>query len=161
MGKTPKVTVGEDFSYIVKNHLHEKFAKQLSKEVKKGNIRFQVIRDLGLDGQTNFGERGVLIKIKKDVAKSKFTCWRRAVVCHELGHALHFFETNGQIWEGEEHGKVWKNMMASAVKEGIFKTCARRLKSPPPQCILKPDCDLCAPKNKKVSRTKIQCIKYD
>ena len=116
MGKTPKVTVGEDFSYIVKNYLHEKFAKQLSKEVKKGNIRFQVIRDLGLDGQTNFGERGVLIKIKKDVAKSKFTCWRRAVVCHELGHALHFFETNGQIWEGEEHGKVWKNMMASAVK---------------------------------------------
>ena len=151
MGKTPKVTVWEDFSYILKNYLHEKFAKQLSKEVTKGNIRFQVIRDLGLDGQTNFGERGVLIKIKKDVAKSKFTCWRRAVVCHELGHALHFFETNGQIWEGEEHGKVWKNMMASAVKEGIFKTCARRLKSPPPQCILKPDCDLCAPKNKKVS----------
>ena len=65
MGKTPKVTVGEDFSYIVKNYLHEKFAKQLSKEEKKGNIRFQVIRDLGLDGQTNFGERGVLIKIKQ------------------------------------------------------------------------------------------------
>ena len=114
MGKTPKVTVGEDFSYIVKNYLHEKFAKQLSKEEKKGNIRFQVIRDLGLDGQTNFGERGVIIQIKKDVVKSKFKCWRRAVVCHELGHALHFFETNGQIREGEEHGTVWKNMMASA-----------------------------------------------
>ena len=151
MGKTPKATVGEDFSYILKNFLHAKFAKRLSKEVKKGNIRFQVIRDLGLDGQTNFGERGVIIQIKKDVVKSKFKCWRRAVVCHELGHALHFFETNGQIWEGEEHGTVWKNMMASAVKEGVFKTCARRLKSPPPQCILKPDCDLCTPKNKKVS----------
>ena len=151
MGKTPKATVVEDFTYIVKKFLHEKFAKQLSKEVKKGNIRFKVIRDLGLDGQTNFGERGVIIQIKKDVVKSKFKCWRRAVVCHELGHALHFFETNGQIREGEEHGTVWKNMMASAVKEGIFKTCARRLKSPPPQCILKPDCDLCTPKNKKVS----------
>ena len=125
MGKTPKATVGEDFSYILKNFLHAKFAKQLSKEVKKGNIRFQVIRDLGLDGQTNFGERGVIIQIKKDVVKSKFKCWRRAVVCHELGHALHFFETNGQIRKGEEHGTVWKNMMASAVKEGIFKTCAR------------------------------------
>ena len=153
MGKTPKVTVGEDFSYIVKNFLHDKFARQLSEEMKKGNIRFQVTRDLEVDGETNWpkSERGVLIKIKKDVAKSKFKCWRRAVVCHELGHALHYFETNGQIWEGEEHGKVWKNVMASAVKEGIFKTCARRLKSPPPQCILKPDCNLCAPKNKKVT----------
>ena len=153
MGKTPKVTVGEDFSYIVKNYLNDKFGKLLSEEMKKGNIRFQVTRDLEVDGETNWpkSERGVLIKIKKDVAKSKFKCWRRAVVCHELGHALHYFETNGQIWEGEEHGKVWKNMMASAVKEGIFKTCARRLKSPPPQCILKPDCDLCAPKNKKVT----------
>ena len=135
------------------NYLHDKFGKLLSEEMKKGYIRFQVTRDLEVDGETNWpkSERGVLIKIKKDVAKSKFTCWRRAVVCHELGHALHYFETNGQIWEGEEHGKVWKNVMASAVKEGIFKTCARRLKSPPPQCILKPDCDLCAPKNKKVS----------
>ena len=65
MRKTPKITIWEDFSYILKNYLHEKFAKQLSKEVKKGNIRFQVMRDLGLDGQTNFGERGVLIKIKQ------------------------------------------------------------------------------------------------
>ena len=153
MRKTPKITIWEDFSYILKNYLHEKFAKQLSKEVKKGNIRFQVTRDLEVDGQTNLykRKRKCLIKIKRDVVKSKFTCWRRAVVCHELGHALHYFETNGQIWKGQEHGKVWKNMMASAVKEGIFKTCARRLKSPPPQCILKPDCDLCAPKNKKVT----------
>ena len=131
----------------MKNYLHEKFAKQLSKEVKKGNIRFQVIRDLGLDGQTNFGERGVLIKIKKDVAKSKFTCWRRAVVCHELGHALHFFETNGQIWEGEEHGKVWKNVMEASIKDGIFKTCAKKLKSPPEKCIFKQGCNLFAPKS--------------
>ena len=151
MGKTPKVTVGEDFSYIVKNYLHEKFAKQLSKEVKKGNIRFQVIRDLGLDGQTNFGERGVLIKIKKDVAKSKFKCWRRAVVCHELGHALHFFETNGQIWEGEEHGEEWKNLMISAVKDGLLKDCAKELESPKEMCIFKENkekCQLCDPNSK-------------
>ena len=100
MVKIPKAIVEQDFSYIVKNYIHEKFAKQLSKEWKKGNIRFQVIRDLGRDGQINFGERGVLIKIKRDVAKSKFKCWRRAVVCHELGHAMHYFETNGQIFEG-------------------------------------------------------------
>ena len=148
MGKTPKVTVWEDFSYILKNYLHEKFAKQLSKEVKKGNIRFQVIRDLGLDGQTNFGERGVLIKIKQDVAKSKFTCWRRAVVCHELGHALHFFETNGHIWEGKEHGEEWKNLMFSAVKHGILKDCAMELESPTKMCIFKEKkekCQLCDP----------------
>ena len=154
MGKIPKAIVEEDFSYVVNNYLHGEFAQQLLNEWKNENIRFQVTRDLGLDdGETNWSKRkrGVLIKIKRDVAKSKFTCWRRAVVCHELGHALHYFDTNGQIFEGEEHGKVWKNMMASAVKEGIFKTCARRLKSPPPQCILKPDCNLCAPKDKKVT----------
>ena len=151
MGKTPKVTVGEDFSYIVKNYLHEKFAKQLSKEEKKGNIRFQVIRDLGLDGQTNFGERGVIIQIKKDVVKSKFKCWRRAVVCHELGHALHFFETNGQIWEGEEHGEEWKNLMISAVKDGLLKDCAKELESPKEMCIFKENkekCQLCDPNSK-------------
>ena len=151
MRKTPKVTIWEDFSYILKNYLHEKFAKQLSKEVKKGNIRFQVIRDLGLDGQTNFGEKGVLIKIKQDVAKSKFTCWRRAVVCHELGHALHFFETNGQIWEGEEHGEEWKNLMISAVKDGLLKDCAKELESPKEMCIFKENkekCHLCDPNSK-------------
>ena len=151
MRKTPKITIWEDFSYILKNYLHEKFAKQLSKEVKKGNIRFQVIRDLGLDGQTNFGERGVLIKIKQDVAKSKFTCWRRAVVCHELGHALHFFETNGQIWEGEEHGEEWKNLMISAVKDGLLKDCAKELESPKEMCIFKENkekCHLCDPNSK-------------
>ena len=151
MRKTPKITIWEDFSYILKNYLHEKFAKQLSKEVKKGNIRFQVIRDLGLDGQTNFGERGVLIKIKQDVAKSKFTCWRRAVVCHELGHALHFFETNGQIWEGEEHGEDWKNLMISAVKDGLLKDCAKELESPKEMCIFKENkekCHLCDPNSK-------------
>ena len=151
MRKTPKVTIWEDFSYILKNYLHEKFAKQLSKEVKKGNIRFQVIRDLGLDGQTNFGEKGVLIKIKQDVAKSKFTCWRRAVVCHELGHALHFFETNGQIWEGAEHGEEWKNLMISAVKDGLLKDCAKELESPKEMCIFKENkekCQLCDPNSK-------------
>ena len=151
MRKTPKITIWDDFSYILKNYLHEKFAKQLSKEVKKGNIRFQVIRDLGLDGQTNFGERGVLIKIKQDVAKSKFTCWRRAVVCHELGHALHFFETNGQIWEGAEHGEEWKNLMISAVKDGLLKDCAKELESPKEMCIFKENkekCHLCDPNSK-------------
>ena len=151
MRKTPKVTIWEDFSYILKNYLHEKSAKQLSKEVKKGNICFKVIRDLGLDGQTNFGERGVIIQIKKDVVKSKFKCWRRAVVCHELGHALHFFETNGQIWEGEEHGEEWKNLMISAVKDGLLKDCAKELESPKEMCIFKENkekCHLCDPNSK-------------
>ena len=154
MVKTPKAIVEQDFSYIVKNFIHKKFVKQLSNEWENENIRFQVTRDLGLDGETNFGKRKrrCLIKIKRVVVKSKFTCWRRAIVCHELGHALHYFDTNGQIWEGQEHGKVWKNVMASAIKEGIFKTCAKRLNSPPEQCIFKQDCDLCAPKDKKVTK---------
>ena len=57
MVKTPKAIVEQDFSYIVKNFIHKKFAKQLSNEWEKENIRFQVTRDLGLDGETNFGKR--------------------------------------------------------------------------------------------------------
>ena len=151
MGKTPKAIVEQDFNYIVSNLLYEKFAKQLSKEMKKGNILFKVIRNLGFDGRTNFGERGVIIQIKRDVVKSKFKCWRRAVVCHELGHALHFFETNGQIWEGEEHGEEWKNLMISAVKDGLLKDCAKELESPKEMCIFKENkekCQLCDPNSK-------------
>ena len=151
MGKTPKAIVEQDFNYIVSNLLYEKFAKQLSKEMKKGNILFKVIRNLGFDGRTNFGERGVIIQIKRDVVKSKFKCWRRAVVCHELGHALHFFETNGQIWEGEEHGEEWMNLMISAVKDGLLKDCAKELESPKEMCIFKENkekCQLCDPNSK-------------
>ena len=149
--KIPKAIVEEDFRYVVKNYILKKYATQLLNEWENENIRFQVSRDLGLDldGLTNLSKRKrrVLIKIKRDVAKSKFTCWRRAVVCHELGHALHYFETNGQIFEGEEHGKVWKNVMESSIEDGIFKTCAKKLKSPPEKCIFKQGCDLCAPKS--------------
>ena len=128
--------------------------KQLFNEWDNENIRFQVTQDLELDGEINFSKRkrGVLIKIKRDVAKSEFKCWRGAVVCHELGHALHYFETNRQIFKGQEHGKVWKNMMEASIKDGIFKTCAKKLKSPPEQCIFKQDCDLCAPNDKKVTK---------
>ena len=145
MGKIPKAIVEQDFSYVVKNYIHKKFAIQLSNEWENENIRFQVTRNLGLDGETNFGKRKrrCLIKIKRQVAKSKFVCWRRAILCHELGHALHYF--NDQIFKGEEHGRVWKNLMASAIKEGKIKTCAKKLQSPPEQCIFKLDCDLCTP----------------
>ena len=141
MGKIPKAIVEEDFSYVVNNYIHGEFAQQLLNEWENENIRFQVTRDLGLDGEINFSKRKrrCLIKIKRSSAKSKFTCWRRAIVCHELGHALHYFETNGQIFKGQEHGKVWKNVMESSIKEGIFKTCAKKLKSPPEQCIFKQD----------------------
>ena len=145
MVKIPKAIVEEDFRYLVKHCFHKKYATQLLNEWKNENIRFQVSRDLGLDGETNFGKRKrrCLIKIKRQVAKSKFVCWRRAILCHELGHALHYF--NGQIFKGEEHGRVWKNLMASAIKDGKIKTCAKKLQSPPEQCIFKLDCNLCTP----------------
>ena len=143
MGKIPKAIVEQDFTYIVNNYLHKEYAEQLLNEWQNENIRFQVTRDLEVDGETNLSKRKrrCLIKIKRASAKSKFTCWRRAIVCHELGHALHYF--NRQIFKGQEHGKVWKNMMESSIKEGIFKTCAQRLKSPPEQCIYKQKCKLC------------------
>ena len=105
MVKIPKAIVEEDFRYVVKNYILKKYATHLLNEWENENMRFQVSRDLDLDGEISLSKRKrrVLIKIKRDVAKSKFTCWRRAVVCHELGHALHYFETNGQILEGQEH----------------------------------------------------------
>ena len=69
-------------------------------------------------------------------------------MCHELGHALHFFETNRQLWEGEEHGEEWKNLMISAVKDGLLKDCAKELESPKEMCIFKENkekCQLCDP----------------
>ena len=149
MGKIPKAIVEEDFRYLVKHCFHKRFAKQLMNEWEKENIRFQVSWNLGLDGETNFAQRRrrVLIKIKRIAATSKRICWRRAVVCHEMGHALHYFKSNGVIKKGQEHGKEWKRWMASAIKEGVLKECAKKLRSPKEKCIFKQGCDLCAPKS--------------
>ena len=147
MGKIPKAIVEEDFRYLVNHCFHKRFAKKLLNEWEKENIRFQVSWNLGLDGETNFAQRRrrVLIKIKRIAATSKRICWRRAVVCHEMGHALHYFKSNGVIKKGQEHGKEWKKWMASAIKEGVMKECAKKLRSPKEKCIFKQGCDLCAP----------------
>ena len=149
MVKIPKAIVEEDFKYLVKHYFHKKYATQLLNEWKKENIRFQVSWKLGRDGEIEFAQRRrkVLIKIKKIAATSKFTCWRRAVVCHEMGHALHYFKSKGVIKKGQEHGKEWKKWMASAIKEGVMKECAKKLRSPKEKCIFKQGCDLCAPKS--------------
>ena len=149
MVKIPKAIVEEDFKYLVKHYFHKKYATQLLNEWKKENIRFQVSWKLGRDGEIEFAQRRrkVLIKIKKIAATSKFTCWRRAVVCHEMGHALHYFKSNGVIKKGQVHGKEWKKWMVSAIKEGVMKECAKKLRSPPEKCIFKQGCDLCAPKS--------------
>ena len=51
-------------------------------------------------------------------------------MCHEMGHALHYFKSNGVIKKGQEHGKELKKWMASAIKEGVMKECAKKLRSP-------------------------------
>ena len=149
MGKIPKAIVEEDFRYLVNHCFHKRFAKKLLNEWEKENIRFQVSWKLGRDGEIEFAQRRrkVLIKIKKIAATSKFTCWRRAVVCHEMGHALHYFKSKGVIKKGQEHGKEWKKWMALAIKEGAMKECAKKLRSPKEKCIFKQGCDLCAPKS--------------
>ena len=161
MAKTPKAVVESDFDYLVENLIHKKYAKQLKKQFKAGNIRFQVSCSLGLnnetglenDGETHFGrrERKCFIKIKKSSATSERICWRRAIVCHEMIHALHYFESNGIILEGEEHGEEWKNLMISAVKDGLLQDCAKELESPQEVCIFKENkekCKLCEPNSK-------------
>ena len=157
MVKRPKAVVENDFEFLVKNLIDKKYSKKLKKQFKRGNIRFQVSRRLGLDddldGETNFGkkERKVVIKIKRSSATSERICWRRAVVCHELIHTLHYFESNGMILKGEEHGEEWKNLMISAVKDGLLKDCAKELESPKEMCIFKENkekCQLCDPNSK-------------
>ena len=155
--KRAKAVVENDFEFIVKNLIDEKYSKKLEKQFKRGNIRFRVSYKLGLDneldGETNFGkkEKKVLIKIKRSSATSERICWRRAVVCHELIHTLHYFENDGMILKGEEHGEEWKNLMFSAVKDGILKDCAMELESPTKMCIFKEKkekCQLCDPNSK-------------
>ena len=156
MVKTPKAVVESDFDYLLKNSINKKYAKQLKKQYKAGNIRLQVSCRLALndktgselDGETNFGRRvkRVLIKIKRSSATSEKICWRRAIVCHEMIHALHYFESNGEIEKGQEHGEDWKKLMTSAVKDGVLKECAKELDSPVEQCIFKENkekCELC------------------
>ena len=159
--RTPKAVVESDFDYLVENSINEKYAKELKKQFKAGNICFQVSWSLGLndetgselDGETNFGrkERKCLIKIKRSSATSERICWRRAIVCHEMIHTLHYFESNGIIMKGEEHGEEWNNLMISAVKDGLLKDCAKELVSPKEMCIFKKNkekCQLCNPNSK-------------
>ena len=91
MVKTTKAVVESDFDYLIKNSINKKYAKQLKKQYKAGNIRLQVSYKLPsnektgseLDGETNFGIRvkRCLIKIKRSSATSEKICWRRAIVC--------------------------------------------------------------------------------
>ena len=60
---------------------------------------------------------------------------------------MHYFKSNGVIKKGQVHGKEWKKWMASAIKEGVMKECAKKLRSPKEKCIFKQGCDLCAPKS--------------
>ena len=155
MVKTTKAVVENDFDYLVKHFINKKYAKVLKKQYKTGNIRFQVSYRLAsnektgseLDGETNFGIRvkRCVIKIRRSSATSERICWRRAIVCHEMIHALHYFESNGEIEEGQEHGEDWKKLMTSAVKDGVLKDCAKELDSPEEQCIFKEKCELCEP----------------
>ena len=155
MVKTAKAVVENDFDYLVKHFINKKYAKVLKKQYKTGNIRFQVSYRLAsnektgseLDGETNFGIRvkRCVIKIRRSSATSERICWRRAIVCHEMIHALHYFESNGEIEEGQEHGEDWKKLMTSAVKDGVLKDCAKELDSPEEQCIFKEKCELCEP----------------
>ena len=114
----------------------------------------QISWSLGKDGETNFAQRRrrCLIKIKRVVATSKRSCWRRAIVCHEMGHALHYFMSDGQILEGKVNGKEWKKWMVSAIKEGVLKECAKKLKSPSERCIFKQKCIWCTTNDKKVTK---------
>ena len=57
MGKIPKAIVEEDFNYVVNNYIHGEFAQQLLNEWENENIRFQVTRDLEVDGETNLAKR--------------------------------------------------------------------------------------------------------
>ena len=116
------------------------------------NYRLASNDETGLElyGETNIGrrEKRYLIKIKRSSATSERICWRRAIVCHEMIHALHYFESNGEIEKGQEHGEDWKKLMTSAVKDGVLKDCAKELDSPVEQCIFKENkekCELCEP----------------
>ena len=50
--RTPKAVVESDFDYLVENSINEKYAKELKKQFKAGNIRFQVSWSLGLNDET-------------------------------------------------------------------------------------------------------------
>ena len=81
----------------------------------------------------------------KEAISSKYICKRMAIILHELGHTLHYFNNNRQILKGEEHGKELKNMMTSAIRKGVLKECAKNLRSLSAKCIYKQECIVCTP----------------
>ena len=60
--------------------------------------------------------------------------------------------TDKYLIKGQEHGKEWKKWVALAIKEGVLKECAKKLKSPTERCIFKQKCIWCTPKDKKVTK---------
>ena len=86
-----------------------------------GNLNLKVIKSLKVNGITSFGKRNLrsTVTIKRGAALSNYICWMMAIVIHELGHVLHYFNSNGQILKGKEYGKEGKNIMTSAIRKNV------------------------------------------
>ena len=104
-----------DFQSVLDYYFNKETSVLLSKLVESGHLTL----DIKSDGkQKNDGEaklfyigeepkrtKQIAITIRKSVAKSEFVCWRLACLIHELGHAIHFWESEDPPEDIVHHGE--------------------------------------------------------
>ena len=85
----------------------------------------------------------------------RYACWRMSVMIHEIGHAIHYIET--EIEEGkplpriDDHGQCWEKILKDIAVRGNLKNCAFLESSPRPKCLFKGDCLYCLAEELRMS----------
>jgi hypothetical protein len=144
-----------DFLSVINYYFKKETSVLLSKLVECGQLTLDVESD---ENQTNDGEatlfyigekpertKQIEITIKESVAKSEFVCWRLACLIHELGHAIHFWESEDPPEKIVHHGDCWENLVKRNGVKGNLKECAIKEVSPNAQCIYQTLCIWCSP----------------
>ena len=149
-----------DFLSVINYYFKKETSVLLSKLVECGQLTLDVESD---ENQTNDGEatlfyigekpertKQIEITIKESVAKTEFVCWRLACLIHELGHAIHFWESEDPPDKIVHHGDCWENLVKRNGVKGNLKECAMKVVSPKAQCIYKTLCIWCSPNPARV-----------
>ena len=129
-----------DFLSVINYYFKKETSVLLSKLVECGQLTLDVESD---ENQTNDGEatlfyigekpertKQIEITIKESVAKTEFVCWRLACLIHELGHAIHFWESEDPPDKIVHHGDCWENLVKRNGVKGNLKECAMKVVSP-------------------------------
>ena len=154
----------KDFRILLNKVLEPKVAKLLWKHYKSDTLQLYswTPSDVGIDGLTSlYFERKqykksrkklVYLYINTNVIMSNSVCWRMSILLHELGHAIHFFDSHVTkkctVLPHLHHGKCWKNVLKNKIRRcnKELKACASLEESPQEGCQSMKECKWCLTK---------------